>query len=334
MRQNQRAGREVRDYREGREETDTYNRRWYGADGDEQDDEGRVGRYDTRRPYDTRGGFDRERNESVYPYGGPRYSESSRRYEPAGDGNGGSGTWGRERDVEGWRSGPDSYTRPQSARESWGSTREGWADESYPGERHGERSRYERYGSGSRGGYSGAGDDRWSNSRSTSGGTYGGTYGVGGMQGGSSGMRGESGWNRPMWGNSSRYRSFEGMQSGEGTSFRGRGPKGYTRSDERIREEVNDRLTEDHSIDAGDIECTVQSGEVTLTGTVPDREMKRSVEDLVESLSGVKNVQNNLRVKKESSTSTSDRNESSSSTASRTSQTSNATTGYGSKSSR
>jgi hypothetical protein len=80
--------------------------------------------------------------------------------------------------------------------------------------------------------------------------------------------------------------------------FRGVGPKGYKRSDERIEEDVNDRLTEDGHIDASDLACAVRDGEVTLTGTVSSRDVKRRVEDLVESISGVKDVQNNLRVKR------------------------------------
>ncbi|MGQ0538302.1 MAG: BON domain-containing protein, partial [Gemmatimonadaceae bacterium] len=49
-------------------------------------------------------------------------------------------------------------------------------------------------------------------------------------------------------------------------------------------------------IDASEIEIRVQSGEVTLTGTVTDREQKRMAEDLVEAVSGVKDVQNQIRV--------------------------------------
>jgi len=79
--------------------------------------------------------------------------------------------------------------------------------------------------------------------------------------------------------------------------FRGRGPKGYTRSDDRIREDVSDRLTDDWRVDATDIEIAVSSGEVTLSGTVDSRDAKRRAEDLAETISGVKNVQNNLRVK-------------------------------------
>src|SRR5256885_12501149 len=49
------------------------------------------------------------------------------------------------------------------------------------------------------------------------------------------------------------------------TLFRsvGRGPKGYRRSDERIREEVMERLTFSPDIDASDVEVEVQDGVVS-----------------------------------------------------------------------
>jgi hypothetical protein len=68
---------------------------------------------------------------------------------------------------------------------------------------------------------------------------------------------------------------------------RGRGPCGYKRSDDRIREDVNDRLTDDPWIDASDIEVSVSSAEVTLDGTVNNRSDKRRAEDIAESVSGV-----------------------------------------------
>jgi len=77
---------------------------------------------------------------------------------------------------------------------------------------------------------------------------------------------------------------------------RGRGPGGYTRSDQRILEDVCDRLTEDRGVDASAISVTVDKGEVTLDGTVNDRLQKRRAEDCVEHVSGAKHVQNNLRV--------------------------------------
>lgn len=79
-------------------------------------------------------------------------------------------------------------------------------------------------------------------------------------------------------------------------NHRGKGPKNYSRSDERIKEDINDRLSDDPFIDASDIDVTISSGEVTLTGTVDHRSSKRRAEDLAESVSGVKNVENRLRV--------------------------------------
>ena len=76
----------------------------------------------------------------------------------------------------------------------------------------------------------------------------------------------------------------------------GRGPRGYQRSDERIREDINDRLTDDAYVDATDIEVSVNNCMVTLTGRVDSREEKRRAEDIVDSVSGVTDVSNQLRV--------------------------------------
>ena len=76
---------------------------------------------------------------------------------------------------------------------------------------------------------------------------------------------------------------------------RGRGPKGYVRSDERIHEDIVERLTDDHEIDASDVSVQVQDGEVTLTGTVHDRHMKFLIEERVAACGGVKDIHNRLR---------------------------------------
>jgi|GEM_PF-853868 len=86
--------------------------------------------------------------------------------------------------------------------------------------------------------------------------------------------------------------------------YRGRGPKNYRRPDERIREDINDRLTEHEYLDASDIEVTVIGGEVILSGEVDNRHAKRLAEDIAESVTGVSNVQNNLRVQRERRTTT------------------------------
>jgi hypothetical protein len=88
----------------------------------------------------------------------------------------------------------------------------------------------------------------------------------------------------------------------ETRSYYGRGPRGYTRSDERIKEDVSDRLTDDWYVDASEIEVTVNNGEVTLSGTVDSRQAKRRAEDIVDDISGVRHVQNNLRVRQSSIT--------------------------------
>ena len=80
---------------------------------------------------------------------------------------------------------------------------------------------------------------------------------------------------------------------------RGRGPKGYRRSDDRIKDDINDRLSDDSWVDASEIEVKVENGEVTLTGTVNDRTAKRRAEDIVDGISGVSNVENRIRVKRE-----------------------------------
>lgn len=79
---------------------------------------------------------------------------------------------------------------------------------------------------------------------------------------------------------------------------RGRGPKGYRRSDERIREDVSDRLTDDSWLNAEGIEVAVSGGDVTLSGEVRSREDKKRAEALAESVPGVDNVQNNLRIER------------------------------------
>lgn len=92
-------------------------------------------------------------------------------------------------------------------------------------------------------------------------------------------------------------------QEDELREHRGRGPKGYVRSDERIREDVSDRLSDDWRVDASDIEVSVEAGEVTLSGFVSSREDKRRAEDLADDCSGVKHVQNNLRINRTASSS-------------------------------
>lgn len=91
-----------------------------------------------------------------------------------------------------------------------------------------------------------------------------------------------------------RRRDQDRLRKGQ---HRGKGPKGYRRSDERIKEDISDRLGDDPYIDATEIEIVVANGDVTLIGSVNDRADKRRAEDLAERVSGVQNVENRIRVK-------------------------------------
>jgi len=106
----------------------------------------------------------------------------------------------------------------------------------------------------------------------------------------------ERGVTQGRFGQGSEGRRNQSQGSG---MFAGRGPQGYKRSDERITEDVNEALTRDADIDPTNVQVEVRNGEVILKGSVSDREAKRRAEDIAESCSGVKEVQNQLRVKRE-----------------------------------
>ncbi|MFP5305906.1 MAG: BON domain-containing protein, partial [Gammaproteobacteria bacterium] len=75
-----------------------------------------------------------------------------------------------------------------------------------------------------------------------------------------------------------------------------RGPKGYTRSDERIRDDICERLHYADDVDVGDVSVDVSAGTVKLEGTVPQRWMKYRIEDLCDDALGVLDIDNRIRV--------------------------------------
>ena len=79
-------------------------------------------------------------------------------------------------------------------------------------------------------------------------------------------------------------------------SFVGKGPKNWQRSDERIKDEVCERLCRSSSIDASEVSVEVENGTVKLEGTVVDRSTKHAIEDLVNGVIGVKDIENRVRV--------------------------------------
>jgi len=251
-------------------------------------------RYGQREPYNARGpsGYGpRGGNEG---YGGgegrSRYSESQ-----YGIGRGGRESYGRPDDQFGGQSG-DSWRRPQgtgygrpyadpardAARSDWSSP-DRWSDT----------------GSGTRepslGNRGGFGDRPFADNTESPGYFGTGNYGDGGASyGGGFDQR-----NRTRYPGSLDQDPMEWRGTGRGTPEQTRyrnGPKGYTRSDDRLREDISERLMIADSIDPSEVSVSVKDAKVTLEGHVPDRRMKHSIEDLVDQCPGVQDIDNRIRV--------------------------------------
>ncbi|HVS76929.1 MAG TPA: BON domain-containing protein [Steroidobacteraceae bacterium] len=76
------------------------------------------------------------------------------------------------------------------------------------------------------------------------------------------------------------------------------GPKGYQRSDERLREDISERLMQARHIDSSDVTVEVSGAKVVLDGTVPERRMKHAIEDLADACPGVQDIENRIRVRR------------------------------------
>jgi hypothetical protein len=242
-------------------------------------------------------------------------SDWQRRGERWG-GGAGRDPWGEERSGEGARSergwgepsrGGGGYEGGEYERgggyASWGELGRGGGYVSRGGG-------YERGGGGSErgqgrgGGYGGSGyGSEYARS-------FGGTFPEHGAPGGYGGRERAFGWDpREDWRVQERQRSGgeedRGLLERMGDRFRegiermkGRGPKGYKRSDERIREDVCERIARS-GIDADEVEVKVDGGDVTLSGTVRSRQEKRWLEDVVDDVFGVDEVHNHLRLRRE-----------------------------------
>jgi hypothetical protein len=294
-------------------------RRYYSGNPAREDEwPRREGRY--QRPGTDRGGWnehsDYERgytSDQVYGRDAGRFPERERRFSEEQEANRGRQTNSeRERGYGAGISG-DYWSRDNSGRPYLGrgfeEERSRW--QSGYGSEHrrdyGDSDYDSGWSSGSRssepGGYSGSGytgagyGNSWEgNARSTSGARDSGRgyrqLGLGGLQAGGFGS-----WDVPGGPESSSGAGY-GRVTPErtGQSFYGRGPKGYTRSDERIREDISERLYADDHVDASEITITVQSGEVTLSGSVETRRMKHRAEDIADAVAGVNDVHNHLKV--------------------------------------
>jgi osmotically-inducible protein OsmY len=86
------------------------------------------------------------------------------------------------------------------------------------------------------------------------------------------------------------------VMAGAPTASASRGPKGYVRSDAHIYEDVCELLGRSRDVDASDLEVSVKAGEVTLSGTVPERSMKMAAEMMIDRVAGVVDIHNRVRV--------------------------------------
>jgi hypothetical protein len=81
---------------------------------------------------------------------------------------------------------------------------------------------------------------------------------------------------------------------------RGKGPKNYKRTDEKIVDDVSEALYRNTFVDASRIEVHVDKGIVTLKGFVSEREQKKEAERAIDHLPGVEDIFNELHVQKTS----------------------------------
>lgn len=82
-------------------------------------------------------------------------------------------------------------------------------------------------------------------------------------------------------------------------NFSGVGPRNYRRDDETITQDVCELLARHPAIDASDVEVNVRQGEVTLRGTVIDRNMKLLSERILDRVPGVVDIRNEIRVSRD-----------------------------------
>jgi osmotically-inducible protein OsmY len=205
-----------------------------------------------------------------------------------------------ERDERGrWPEGRGEADRGWGERSWWPGRERGWGEERRGGQEDVDRNWARQWGyAEGRGSGQREADRGWARGWGYSGG-YG--AGAGYLGGRTDYPGGRSDWSTSGSSGSGGYEPGESI----GSSWRGglsqgpyvgRGPRGYRRSDERIREDICEQMSQCGDLDATEIDIVVVSGEVTLQGMVPDRHAKRLAEDLTEQVSGVREVNNQIRV--------------------------------------
>jgi osmotically-inducible protein OsmY len=305
-----------RDYGRDRGERD-----WRSEDRDrDRDREREEGRYTYGERRDA-GEYGRPTSGyGMEGYGPERGREDRDRTEDRWSRGRESSRWGEPRDRDdSWR----QANRPSSSGQSWGAggfRGQDWAE----GGRE-QRNDYRDRGSGwQEGSGRSQGSGTWEESGRGKEGRYGTAYmGRGGAGQGDYGQGGYSqgGYGQGGYGYGGQT-GYGGGQSGYGSGYRGqtgygyggsqygsgqygqtrqdrivRPPRNYKRSDDRIREDVCEAIMRAQDVDAGDVEVQVSGTEVTLTGVVEDRHDKRRIEDIAHDVTGVSEVNNQLRTK-------------------------------------
>ncbi len=237
-------------------------------------------------PGESGGGFGSGRNYAAEPGWGPGYGDES---GPFGRGYDGGYEDRRARDRSESPAGNQGYAGEGAHPGSYGTQQAGYGGhygahrEFEPGRPAPRHYGQDQYGQGQRQGYSGLG---FSGQGYAPSGRGFGPSSVGGPQYGGGYEAAGPGGHGP-----------EGLQERAAPPRRyGHGPKGYQRSDERLKEDISERLMAEPYVDSSDVSVEVKEGKVTLEGTVPERRMKHRIEDIADDCMGVKDIDNRIRV--------------------------------------
>lgn len=106
----------------------------------------------------------------------------------------------------------------------------------------------------------------------------------------------QKGWRHPGMRSDNYGRSS--INDHDRRTYAGIGPKGYSRNDESIKEEVCEILIWSPDVDAREIDVFVKDGIVRLEGFVDSRYSKKQSESLLEEVSGIVDIENQLIIKK------------------------------------
>lgn len=97
----------------------------------------------------------------------------------------------------------------------------------------------------------------------------------------------------------SGYRAYDDGRPPEPRAYETHERRRHGPSDRVLWAVIMERLDDERRLDLRDVKVEVHDGEVTLFGTVRHKADKRRIEDIAD-IEGVRNVQNNLRVRERS----------------------------------